>query len=309
MQGSLAYNYLVKNMSIRETKICHITFIGAIVNIVLSLAKLCAGIFGNSTAMIADAIHSISDLATDVAVVVFVRVASKPSDEDHDFGHGKYETLSSILVGLALCGVGFGILKHGVVEASNIINGREIAGPSIIAFVAAIISIVAKEWLYRFTIKQGKKLFSPAVIANAWHHRSDAFSSIGTAIGIGGAIALGDKWSILDPIAAIIVSVVVIKAGIEFVLPGVNELMEHSLPKEIEDEMLAIIKSSSPIICDPHNLRTRSIGANYAVEVHIRLPGDMPVVEAHELTKKIELMLKERFGKRTHIIVHVEPIK
>lgn len=295
-------------MSTRESKICHVTYVGAIVNILLSIAKLFAGIFGHSTAMLADAIHSISDFATDVAVVLFVRIAAKPCDQDHDFGHGKYETLSSILVGLALLFVGYGILKYGVLDIIDIAKGKQIDPPSMLAFGAAIVSIVTKEILFRYTVKRGKELSSPAVVANAWHHRTDAFSSIGTAMGIGCAILLGDKWVVLDPIAAIIVSIIILKAGIEFVVPGVNELLERSLPKEVEDEMLEIIKNN-PGVCDPHNLRTRNIGTSYAIEVHVRVPGTMHIEDAHELTQNIEKQLKERYGQRTHIIVHVEPTK
>lgn len=295
-------------MSERETKICKVTFVGAVVNIILTTAKLIAGVLGNSAAMVADAIHSLSDFATDVAVVLFVKIAEKPRDENHDFGHGKFETLSSVLVGLVLFCVGFGILRYGVFQIIAFSKGETLASPCHIAFIAAIASIVVKELLYRYTVIKGKELSSPAVIANAWHHRSDAFSSVGTAIGIGGALFLGDKWVVLDPIAAIIVSVIVIKSSIEFILPGVNDLLEKSLPHEIEDEMLQIIKKI-PYVSDPHNLRTRSIGTNYAVEVHIRLPGAMPVSESHELTQEIEHRIKERFGQRTHIIVHVEPQK
>lgn len=295
-------------MSTREHKIYKVTFIGAVVNVLLSIAKLVAGLLGNSTAMLADAIHSVSDLATDLAVVVFVRIASKPRDEDHDFGHGKFETLSSIIVGIALIGIGFGILRYGFFEIVAIVNGNSIPEPNMLAFWAAIVSIVVKEILFRYTIIRGKALSSPAVVANAWHHRSDAFSSIGTAIGIGGAILLGDNWRVLDPIAAIIVSVIVIKAGVEFVLPGVNELLEKSLPEDVEEEIIKIIRSN-PGVCDPHNLRTRNIGTSYAIEVHVRLPGDMYVEDAHKLTQNIEYQIKERYGQRTHIIIHVEPIK
>lgn len=295
-------------MSTREHKIYKVTFVGAVVNVLLSIAKLVAGLLGHSAAMLADAIHSVSDLATDLAVVVFVRIASKPRDEDHDFGHGKFETLSSIIVGIALIGIGFGILRYGFFEIVAIINGNSIPEPNMLAFWAAIVSIIVKEILFRYTIIRGKALSSPAVVANAWHHRSDAFSSIGTAIGIGGAILLGDNWRVLDPIAAIIVSIIVIKAGIEFVLPGVNELLEKSLPKDVEEEIIKIIQRNEKV-CDPHNLRTRNIGTSYAIEVHIRLCGDMNVKEAHELTQNIESQIKERYGQRTHIIIHVEPIK
>ena len=165
-----------------------------------------------------------------------------------------------------------------------------------------------KELLYHITVWVGRKQNSQVVIANAWHHRSDAFSSIGTALGIGGAILLGDNWRVLDPLAAVIVSLFVVKVALQLVIPAINDLLEKSLPKEVEDEILAII-SEIPEVKSPHNLRTRRIGNNFAIEAHIRVDGQITVTRAHDLTKEIEQNLRDKFGQATHIALHVEPIK
>lgn len=177
----------------RTRKIYRVTWIGMVVNIALSLLKLAAGILGRSGAMIADAVHSISDLATDVIVLIFARISSKPEDAGHNYGHGKYETLASILISLALIAVGGGILADSIHNIRLVLTGEIIGRPGAIALIAAAISIVAKEVLYRYTVRVGRQTDSPSVVANAWHHRSDALSSIGTLTGIGLAYFLGDK--------------------------------------------------------------------------------------------------------------------
>ena len=292
----------------RERAICKVTYWGAFVNVILTLAKLLAGIFGHSSAMIADAVHSLSDFATDLTVIVFVKIAAKPSDDCHDFGHGKFETLSTVISGLALFLVGTGIFVSGTEKIVDIYHGHNIQRPGSIALAAAVVSIIAKELLYHYTKRVGDLYNSSAVVANAWHHRSDAFSSIGTFIGIGGAILLGDKWLVLDPIAAVIVSLLIYKVAYSLVKPGISELLEKSLPKEIEDEILALV-GEDPAVSDPHNLRTRRIGAGMVGQVHIRVDGDMSVSASHELTQHIEDRIVKRFGEWAHILVHVEPKK
>jgi len=292
----------------RERAICRVTYLGAWVNIVLTSAKLLAGIIGHSSAMVADAVHSLSDFATDVAVIVFVKVASKPSDEGHDFGHGKFETLSTVIIGIALFLVSAGIFWSGTSKIIDVSNGKLIPRPGIIALIAAALSITTKEFLYRQTRNVGVRYGSNAVIANAWHHRSDAFSSIGTFIGIGGAIFLGDRWLVLDPIAAVVVSLMIFKVAYEIVMPGINELLEKSLPKETEDDILRLV-TVDPHVADPHNLRTRRLGGGIVAQVHIRVDGDMSVAASHEITRRIEERMHEKFGELAHIIVHTEPKK
>ena len=298
----------MNTVSNREKEIFRVTWIGSIVNFLLLVFKFVAGIVGHSAAMVADAVHSLSDFVTDIIVIVFVRISGKPEDEGHDYGHGKYETLATAIIGLILFIVGIGILFNGANSIFDTINGKPLAAPSILALIVAALSIVLKELLYRYTIHKSKKLNSQAMVANAWHHRSDAFSSIGTFIGIGGAICLGEKWRILDPLAAIVVSIFIMKVSLQLLKPCVDELLERSLPKETEDRILEIIQSFSKV-SSPHHLRTRRIGNHMAIEVHIRMNGNTPLVEAHSLATQIEKELKAEFGEDTHIGIHMEPLK
>ena len=295
-------------ISVREKEIYKVTIWGSVVNFVLLTLKFVAGIVGHSSAMVADAVHSLSDFITDIVVIVFVRIAGKPQDESHDYGHGKFETLATAIIGAVLLFVGVGILVNSLKSIIAVFNGVEIDSPSIWALVAAVVSIVSKEILYQYTVFKGKKLNSKAVIANAWHHRSDAFSSLGTLIGIGGAIFLGEKWRVLDPIAAFVVSIFIIKVSVELIKPCLDELLEKSLPSEVEDKILEIILSH-PEVSSPHHLRTRRIGNNIAIEAHIRMDGNMSLKDAHDVTKRIEILLKEEFGPDTHIGIHMEPVK
>lgn len=296
------------NTNAREKSIFRITWIGSIVNFLLLIFKFVAGFLGHSSALVADAVHSLSDFVTDIIVIVFVKISGKPEDEDHKYGHGKYETLATALIGLALFAVGVGLLAGGVTKVVEVIKGAILPAPSIVALIAAAVSIVSKEILYRYTVRVGKNLNSQAVIANAWHHRSDAFSSVGTLVGIGGAIFLGEKWRVLDPIAAIVVSAFILKVAIDLIKPCVDELLERSLPFETERQILDII-TSFPEISSPHHLRTRRIGNNYAIEVHIRMDGQTTLEDAHTVATNIERRLKAEFGPETHIGIHMEPLK
>lgn len=292
----------------RTRKIYRATWIGMVVNIALSLLKLAAGILGRSGAMIADAVHSISDLATDVIVLIFARISSKPEDAGHNYGHGKYETLATIIISLALSVVGGGILVHSVRAIRAVIDGELLPRPGAVALVAAVVSIAAKEVLYRYTVRAGRRVQSPSMVANAWHHRSDALSSLGTLVGIACAYFLGQKWRIADPIAALVVAVFIFKVAFDLVRTGLNELLERSLPADVEEEILRIV-TADPEVCQPHNLRTRRIGAAIAVEVHVRMDGAMTVARSHALTVDIERRLRARFGEGTMIAIHVEPLK
>ena len=293
---------------IRKRRIYRVTLVGFAVNLVLSLAKLAAGVFGRSGAMVADAVHSFSDLATDVVVIVFARISAKPRDDGHDYGHGKYETLATILISMALGVVGVGILVNSIGAVRSVLDGGVLPRPGLVALVAAVLSIAAKEILYRYTVREGRAIDSPSVVANAWHHRSDALSSLGTLVGIGCAYFLGDKWRIADPIAALIVAVFIFKVAFDLIRTGVGELLEKSLPEETEREILRIV-TLDPAVREPHNLRTRRIGAAIAIEIHIRVDGAMTVARSHALTVGIERRLWERFGEGTMIAVHVEPLK
>lgn len=281
---------------------------GSIVNVILLVFKFIAGILGGSAAMIADAVHSLSDFLTDIVVIAFVRISSKPEDEDHDYGHGKYETLATSIIGLALLMVGLYIFYNGARQIWDVMHGAEIEQPGLVALIAAIVSILLKEWTYRFTVSVGKKVESQAVIANAWHHRSDALSSIGTAIGIGGAILLGKGWAVLDPIAALVVSVFIVKTALGLLSTSSGELLEKSLPKEVEKKIVDIVESE-PEVSEVHHLCTRRIGNNIAIEMHIRMPGEISLKDSHTRASNIERKLRQHFGEHTHINLHVEPLK
>ena len=292
----------------REAGIYRVTLVGSVVNLLLLVFKFVAGILGHSAAMLADAVHSLSDFVTDIIVIVFVRISSKPEDEGHDYGHGKYETLATIIISLALAAVGTGILVNSIGAIRVVVDGGLLPRPGTVALLAAAVSIVVKEILYRYTVREGRRVSSPSMIANAWHHRSDALSSLGTLAGIGCAYFLGDKWRIADPIAALVVAVFIFKIAFDLIRTGLDELLERSLPEDVEEEILRVV-AANPEVREPHNLRTRRIGASIAVEVHVRVDGAMSVCRSHELTEDIERRLRARFGEGTMIAIHVEPLK
>lgn len=292
----------------RDKEIYKVTLIGGVVNMILLLIKFLAGILGRSSAMIADAVHSLSDFVTDIIVLVFVKISNKPKDTTHDYGHGKFETLALTLIGVALMAVAIGIVVKGALKIAAWANGDTLEPPEMIAFWAAILSIVMKEGVYRYSIIKARKLNSKAVEANAWHHRSDALSSIGTAVGIGGAVFLGPRWTILDPIASVVVGAFIIKVAFDLLKNGVGDLMEQSLPASVENEIIQMV-TEVPGISDPHNLKTRRIGNHYAIEIHIRMDGSVSLNEAHDKASEVETLLRQRYGDETHVAVHVEPEK
>lgn len=292
----------------RQKETYRVTIAGSIINILLLAFKFAAGILGHSAAMIADAIHSLTDFVTDAIVLVFVRLGSKPTDRDHDYGHGKYETLASAIIGVSLLVVGMMICYSGVTKTYHAMCGEPLQQPGFIALAAAVASVVLKEWAYRFTVRVGRRCHSEAVVANAWHHRSDALSSVGTTVGIGGAIILGEKWAVLDPLTAIVVSFFIMKAAWSVLSKAVDELTDGSLPKETEDEIESIVNEDKDVSV-VHNLCTRRIGNRIAIEMHVRMPGETSLYEAHRHATEIENRLKQRFGADTHISIHLEPVK
>lgn len=279
---------------------------GGAVNVALLLFKFVAGFVGHSAAMVADAVHSLSDFVTDIIVLVFVHISGKPTDKSHDYGHGKYETLATTLIGVALLAVAIGIVYSGLTKIIHWAQGGTLEAPGMLALWAALLSIVLKEAVFRYSMVVARKLKSQAVEANAWHHRSDALSSIGTAIGIGGAIFLGERWTVLDPAAGIIVGFFIIKVSIDLLRNGIGDLMEQSLPDEVEDEILQLA-GTIPGVTEPHALRTRRLGNHYAIELHILMDDDISLREAHNKSEEVENILREHYGPETHIAVHVEP--
>jgi cation diffusion facilitator family transporter len=289
----------------REAK--KVTWVGFVINLLLSIAKLIAGITGKSAAMVADAVHSISDFTTDVVVLAFVGVTAKDCDDNHHYGHGKYETFATLLISAALLAVGIGLLLNGVQNSIKVINGESLEKPGIIALIAAIVSVIIKEALYWYTVIVGKKINSKAVIANAWHHRSDAFSSIGTTLGIGGAIFLGEKWRILDPLAGALVSIFIIKVAIDLGLPSIKELLESSIPKKEEEDIIRIITNTDGVK-KYHHLRTRKVGNAYAIDVHIKLDRNISFVKSHDIATDLEKQLRAIYGNNTLLSIHTEPL-
>lgn len=293
-------------VSRRVRKIKEVTLIGSFINILLTAGKITAGIAGKSSAMIADGVHSLSDLLTDIIVIIFVGVSGKERDSDHRYGHGKYETFATMLVSFILFLVGTGIFWSGSRKVIDSINGVSIEQPGLIALYAALVSIVSKEALFWYTKIAGRDINSQALVANAWHHRSDAFTSMGTALGISGAIFLGEKWRILDPVAGIIVSLFILKIAWKIANPSVKELLESSLPAETENDISDIITNTPGVECF-HNLRTRKIGEAIAIDVHVKVDKELSVESSHHIASEIENSLREKFGSHSHIGIHIEP--
>ena len=292
----------------REKEIVRITLWGSVVNVTLTALKFAAGILGCSAAMIADAVHSLSDLLTDFVVLLFVRISSRPADSDHPYGHGKYETLATAIVAVALLAAGGVLAAEGVQKILSAIHGEELVMPGRIALWAALISIAAKEIIYWLTIRVSRRVQSSALEANAWHHRTDALSSVATSIGIGGALLFGGKWAILDPIAAVLVSIFILVAAARLLHEALQDLLEKRLPEEVENEIRAMVTADSEM-SEMHKLRTRRVGNVYSIEMHLRMDGNMPLAEAHQHSAMLEQRLRERFGQQTMITIHMEPLK
>lgn len=291
----------------RENTIRRVTLAGSAVNLLLVIFKFLAGILGNSSAMIADAVHSLSDFASDVIVLLCLRVSSKPEDEDHTYGHGKFETLAAVAIGLLLLATGIGLCWDGLAAILEFARGGTLPAPSWLAFAAAGLSILVKEGLYHYTMRAARKLDSATLRANAWHHRSDALSSVATVIGIGAAMLPGETWRIADPLAACVISVFIILMAFSLMKPGIDELMEKSLP-EAERALIAESIASTPGVLGYHRIRTRRMGVNRAVEAHIKLAPEMPLREAHDIATAIERKIQKALGENTHVGIHMEPV-
>lgn len=290
----------------RTAKVTFVTLIGSVVNIILTVFKILAGILGRSTAMIADGIHSLSDLLSDIVVIVFVKISAKGRDKDHDYGHGKFETFATLIISLMLIVVAANLMSGGINKIRLILDGEEVSSPGMIALWAAVASIVLKEILYRYTIIQGRALNSPMMIANAWHHRSDAFSSVGSLLGIAGAIFLGDKFVILDPITGCVISIFILVMAVKMSVPAIKELLDVSLPDDVEEKIEATAKSVKGVV-DLHELKTRREGPGIIMEGHLVLDSDISLKEAHNISKKVEESLRKEFGPETQISLHLEP--
>ena len=293
-------------MSDRQKQISKVTLWGAAVNLLLTAGKILAGVFGRSAAMIADGVHSLSDLLSDAVVLIFTHVSSKDKDRKHRFGHGKFETMATVIISIILVVVAAKLMSNGIKSILACINGEVLPRPGFIALAAAVISIVSKEILYQWTAAVGKKTGSTAVMANAWHHRSDAMSSIGALLGIGGAIILGERWTILDPVTSCGISIAIMVVAVKMAMPSLEELLETSLPEEIEKEIIDIA-ISVPGVNDIHELKTRRNGMSFIIDAHVVVDSGITVVEAHDIATNVEEALRSRFGNETQTSIHIEP--
>lgn len=282
------------------------TVVSFIVNIILSVGKLIVGIWGKSGAMVADAIHSMSDLVTDVIVFISLKITQKPADEKHNYGHGKVETVATVLVSVALFIAGFSIGRDGIEDLIGFIKGVPHDNPALMVVIAAAISMIVKEILFRYTIKKGKEIGSDVLIANAWHHRSDALSSLGVLIGVGAAYILGSKFSFLDSVAQIIVSLFIFRAAYKILIPNLGQLADEAIDEE-EIEQIKKLLDNNEYIKDYHHLRTRHVGSLHSVELHILVNPLLNISDAHDISSIIECEIHNLLGEDCFVSIHIEP--
>ena len=275
-----------------------VTLIGTASNLILSIIKFAGGIIGHSAAMIADATHSVSDLLTDMIVLIMLKVGQKPKDEDHPYGHGKAETLGTTVVGFIIISVGIGLAY----EAWEMIQSGIARIPEPLAAGTALISIFIKEWLFRYTRSVGEKSNNSLLLANAWHHRSDAISSIAALVGIIGAM-LG--FPALDPIAATMVAFMIMKVGYELTLGGFRDLMDTALDEKDTQSIQVAIDDVSGVL-KSHDLRTRKIGGEILMDVHIQVDSDLTVTEGHEVAERVRRKLIKNYPNTQDVLVHVD---
>lgn len=284
----------------------HVTMVGFWINFVLVILKLFFGYWGHSDALVADGYHSVSDFITDFIVLFCAGIAYKKADNEHPYGHGKYETVASVLIGIILFLVALFIGFEGVMTIIHYFNGISIPRPDFWTIIIAFVSIGAKEFCYQYTIKAGRKIDSSSVIANAWHHRSDAFSSIATLIGVSVSYFLGEHWRIMDPLASIVIAIFIAYSAYSIARPSVRELLEVSLPPEQIERVFNTIYSV-PGVLSMHNLRARRNGYAYVVDMNIHVNPNITVTEAHKICDEIERRLKNLLGSHSIIYIHIEP--
>lgn len=289
----------------REEKRC--TLVGMTSDVCLSALKIATGFLGHSSAILADGIHSISDTVTDALVYAMVRLSGKGFDERYRYGRGKFETLAAFLISIILVLVALGLMTEGVKDVWAAMQGETLERPHNIALIVGIIAVIVKEGLYHYTRFKGKKTNSSALKAYAWHHRADALSTAATLLGVAGAMFLGERWRVLDPIAAIAVSVLILVLAYRLGRPAVEELLEVSLPKD-EQVKISDIVTHVPGVKAFHNMRTRRNGNLRVVDIHIKVDGDLDVNKAHDITREIENQLGEALGD-VMTNIHVEPYR
>jgi cation diffusion facilitator family transporter len=287
--------------SARERQVRRATWIGFFINIFLSALKFAAGYFGRSQALIADAIHSLTDTATDFAIIAGSHYWSQPPDENHPYGHRRLETLVTVFIGLVLAGAGVGIGW----EAISNLHEKHSAPPGWIALWAALASILVKETLYRWTAAVGKEIKSPAMAANAWHHRSDAISSVPVLIAVAGALIF-PSWSFLDHVGAVVVSIFILHAAMRIIWPGISELIDAGAPEEIQKKIREIACNHQGVR-EVHKVRTRYISASIQVDMHIVVAGSITVREGHAIADNVEAQIIAGIPEVVDVVIHVDP--
>lgn len=290
----------------RSNQAIKVTNVSIGLGILLVILKFIAGIFGRSSALIADAVHSLSDLISDAFLLVAFFIVRQPQDDNHNYGHGKFETLSEVIIGILLILAGVGIGIGNFEKLVDFYRDKSYPLPGFLALMGAILSILVKEFLFFYTLKASKKLNSNALKANAWHHHSDALTSIATLVGVGGAMAIGGKFWVLDPLAGFAISFFILWMGIGISKEGIADLMERSLGEEARQKIVEICGEVEGL-SNPHQIRTRRIGSDPAIELHVNVPGSMNVKEAHHLVDEYEKLLQKEFGKSAFITIHMEP--
>ena len=288
-------------MENKEKEIKNVTVVGIIVNLFLSITKLVIGYLGNSQALIADGVHSFSDLATDLSIIFGVKYWLAPADEEHQYGHRKIELLVTIFIAIALAFVGISIFAKAILALKQ----NNIQSPSLVAFVGAMLSIISKEWLYRYTVKKANMLKSPAVKANAWHHRSDAISSLPVAIVIIIA-AIFPKLIWLDAIGAIVVSVFIIYPAYTIFKKSILSILDESVDSETLSKIEQIALQTKDVK-EVHDIRTRKAGETFFVDMHILVDGNISVQEGHDISEEVKLNLMRSNEDILDVLVHLEP--
>ncbi|MDE5725467.1 MAG: cation diffusion facilitator family transporter [Duncaniella sp.] len=285
-----------------------VTWVGFWVNAILMVLKIAIGFYGHSDALVADGVHSLSDFATDLIVLLFVSIAYKSADSGHPYGHGKFETFAALIIGVILLGVAIGIGNSGLRSVIASAHGEMPPRPDLWTLAVAVISILAKELLFRYTIRASRTVGSQSLRANAYHHRSDAVSSIATLAGISAAYFLGDSWRILDPIASMLIAVFIAVSAIQICLPAINELLEKSLSPSRIDKVESIIEGVAGVKAF-HRLRTRRNGHSVIIDVHIKVDPDITVSAGHDIASAVEKALHEEFDNDIITNIHVEPFR
>ena len=288
---------------VNETAIIRrISLVGIVGNVALSAFKLFAGIVGRSGAMVSDAVHSLSDVFATFIAFLGVRLSKKAADKEHPYGHERFECVASLLLGIILLITGLGIGKTGL---EKILAGsyETLAIPSMIALAAAIISIISKEAMYWYTRHYALLLNSTAFMADAWHHRSDALSSVGSLIGIGGAM-LG--FPVLDPAASIAICLCILKVAFDILKDAVKKMLDTSCDPEYEETLSNFI-SAQPGVIRLDSLRTRMFGSRVYVDLEIAVEGEKPLREAHSIAEQVHDGVEAQFPNVKHIMIHVNP--